>query len=404
MRISHNIPALQTAASLTKTGKKLDKAVRAMTTGYKINSAKDDAASMAIANKLRTQARGLQTASQNALDGISLIQTAEGALNEIQNMLQRIRELCVQASHGIYNAAVSDNPANPVSAYNPNVKGELPYEIADSDKKKMYLEIEQLMLEITDTANKTEFNKIKVLSGELLNISSDDFYGIDTNGFRSKGLILQIGPNKTMEMDVSLGKVTASSLAVFLDPVTKQPYVDPITGETFGLDRRILFRAIDPYNPPPWIPFPDFKYINNINDWDPSPPAAGWTPEDPASHAATDPDYDAISADWKTWEKWVLSCGVDLSISRSISVAEEAIADISEIRAYLGAVQNRLEHTVLSLDNNAQNTEESRSRIEDTDMAYESIIYSSANIVSQAAIAILAQANQRPQQILQLLR
>ena len=374
MRISHNVPALQTAASLTKTGKKLDKAVRAMTTGYKINSAKDDAASMAIANKLRTQVRGLQTASQNALDGISLIQTAEGALNEIQNMLQRIRELCVQAAHGVYNDKST----------------------GDDDKGKMKMEIDQLMLEITDTAAKTEFNKIKVLSGELLAINTDDFYGIDlsANQYKSNGLVLQIGPNKSMEMYATLGKITASSLAVFKDPAPG--------GRSYGLDERILFEPIDPLNPPPWIPMPALSapYPDPIPPGWPGPAAPAIDPYDVTGYDTSDPLY----ADFKIWQNWLMSCTTDLAISKSISVADEAIADVSELRAYLGAIQNRLEHTVLSLDNNAQNTEESRSRIEDTDMAYESIIYSSSNIISQAAIAILAQANQRPQQILQLLR
>ena len=400
MRISHNIPALQTATSLAKTGKRLDKATRSMTTGFKINSAKDDAASMAVANKLRTQVQGLRTASQNALDGISLIQTAEGALGEIQNMLQRIRELTVQAANGIYGTEPGDN-----------------------DKEKMMMEVKQLLLEITDTAKKTEFNKIKVLSGELEQIDEkNEFYDtIDhsVNSFVSRGLVLQIGPNKTMEMYVSLDKITASSLALFKG----------WDGEIYNLEQRISYDKIDPFDPfdvrggntgppydlkkyPPWLPeFQGFKYdIGDPDDnasryaatippWEPTE----WLNANPGS-VAYGPDHLNVISDWQLWQKWTISGTADLVASKSIEAVDQAIADVSDIRARLGAVQNRLEHTVLSLENNAQNTEESRSRIEDTDMAYESIIYSSSQVVSQAAIAILAQANQRPHQILQLMR
>jgi len=369
MRINHNIPAFQTASSLYRTTKRLDKSVRSMSTGFKINSAKDDAASMAIANKLRTQVKGLQTASQNALDGISLIQTAEAALGEIHNMLQRMRELTVQAANGIYGTLSNDN-----------------------DKEKIKMEIDQMMLEITDTAKKTEFNKIKVLSGELLAIDKDNFYDIPVNGFTSKGLVLQIGPNKTMEMYVSLDKITSSTLSIYKNALGEVVYDG--AGNPYGLDRRIIFE-------------------DGVPEWLTPPPAIAFDPSDPEYLDPANWGDWGSEANWlqflkdnfvQDWDAYVKSCSADMNASRSIAVIDVAIAEVSQQRAFLGAVQNRLEHTVMSLDNNAQNTEESRSRIEDTDMAYESIIYSSSQVIAQAAIAILAQANQRPHQILQLLR
>ncbi|MDR1560165.1 MAG: flagellin, partial [Clostridiales bacterium] len=144
MRIANNIPALTTALTLKATDRQLSGAMLRLSSGSKINSAKDDSAGLAIANKLSIQVSGLNRASQNSMDGISLIQTADGSMDGVSNILQRMRELAVQAANGV---------------------------LEPSDKSKIQLEINQLIQEINDNANKTEFNKIKILSGETNTLS-----------------------------------------------------------------------------------------------------------------------------------------------------------------------------------------------------------------------------------------
>lgn len=301
MRIANNIPALQALGNMNKTNSIVARAMNNMTSGKKINSAKDDAAGLAIANKLRVQIEGLEQASQNSMDGISLLQTAEGALGEIHSMLQRIRELAVQAANGT------------------NEEGD------NGDRKRMMDEVEALKQEITDTAKKTEYNKIKVLSGELWNEG--------TAGGFFNDLTLQIGANSKMEINISIPKVTANTL---------------------GYE----------------IPIPDDGKIYTLEQ---------------------------VTFAGATEKEEIENC------SRSIEVLDKCIADISDLRSYLGATQNRLECTVSSIDTTSLNTVAARSRLEDTDMAKEMTLYSSQNVLSQAATSILAQANQRPQQILQLI-
>jgi len=355
MIITNNIPALQAATNLGKTNKALAKSMNNLSIGTKINSAKDDAAGMAITNKLKVQIQGLKTASQNSLDGVSLIQTAEGALNEVHNMLQRMRELAVQAA----------NDTN-----------------VEEDRVKIWIEFNGLQDEITAVSSRTEFNKIKILSGELYKYqegdelkwgdpaassetpyaAADPLYGnlppitaankAMLDGFKND-LTLQVGPNTLMEFDFSIPKITA---------------------KTLGLEKF-------------------------IGDWSEDPPAGSgnYTLEgewqkawpDPTGYSPDSDEYKEILS-WQTAESMLAK--TDLAINR-----------VSAIRADLGAAQNRLEHTILSLDNTALNTDTARSRLEDTDMALETITYSTKNVIAQSAIAIIAQANQRPQSILQLM-
>ncbi|MDR1687904.1 MAG: flagellin [Clostridiales bacterium] len=322
MIIANNIPALRATANLAKSGKIVSKAMNNVSIGTKINSAKDDAAGMAIANKLRVQTQGLRTASQNAMDGISLIQTAEGALGEVHNMLQRMRELAVQAS--------SDTTT-------------------DGDRLNIQKEITALESEITDTAKKTEFNKIKILSGELYNVANSnnvsfgDAIDEELSNFKNE-LTLQIGPNQSMELDFSIPKVTATSL---------------------GIENLLII----------------------------SPDALSTlSPGDPLNSA----DLNAAYVGSETEPSHVTA-------NITLGIVDTAINNVSKLRAHLGATQNRLEHTITSLDTTALNTDTARSRIEDTDMAAETTLYSSKNVISQAAIAIISQANQRPQSVLQLL-
>lgn len=266
MKINQNMSALITINSLNKSNNAAAKAMERLSSGLKINSAKDDAAGLAIANKLDTQNRGLNQASRNAMDGISMVQTAEGALNEVSDMLVRLKELVTQGGNGTYD---------------------------DVDKKSIQLEMDSLIEEINAIQDGTNFNGQGLLNG-------------------NSNLILQIGANKDENL--------------------------VIDGESINL-------------------YHTTRHINGLK------------------------------AD-------------DVGAQKRI---EEAIKETATIRGRLGAYQNRLEHTAANLDVSEENMTAALSRIQDADMAEEMTSYTQYNVLTQAANAMLAQANQRPQQVLQLL-
>lgn len=278
MRIQHNIAALNThrnlAANQTAASKNLEK----LSSGFKINRAGDDAAGLAISEKMRGQISGLNMASKNANDGISLIQTAEGALNETHSILQRMRELAVQ----------SRNDTN-----------------VDADRSNLNDEISQLKSEINRISDTTEFNTKKLLNGKMSGTAA---------------ATLQIGANKGQTMSVAIGSMNTSALG----------------------------------------------------------------------SAAV-----KVSA---------LSVGDAAAASSAISVIDAAIQQVSKQRSSLGAIQNRLEHTINNLGTSSENLTAAESRIRDTDMAAEMMAFTKNNILSQAAQSMLAQANQQPQGVLQLLQ
>ncbi|MEO4054177.1 flagellin Hag [Solibacillus sp. CAU 1738] len=273
MRIQHNISALNTHRNLTFNNSQSAKNLEKLSSGYKINRAGDDAAGLAISEKMRSQIKGLDMATKNSQDSISLIQTAEGALNETHAILQRMRELAVQ----------SRNDTN-----------------QDSDRDFLQDEIDQLLSEIDRIADTTEFNEKKLLDG-----STGD-------------LVFQIGANSGQTMTMAIGDMN----------------VDAIAGGTLdGLD---------------------------------------------------------------------ISTG--LAASAAISKIDAAIKAVSTERSSLGAVQNRLEHTINNLGAASENLTAAESRIRDTDMAAEMMAFTKNNILTQAAQSMLAQANQQPQGVLQLLQ
>ena len=275
MIINHNMMSMNAHRSMGVNAGGMSKSVEKLSTGQRINRAADDAAGLYISEKMRSQVRGLTQASRNAQDGISAVQTAEGALDEVHAMLQRMRELAVQAG----------NDTN-----------------QDEDRKAIKAEIAQLGSEIDDVAKKTQFNKQTLLSG----------------GFKS-GKKLQVGANKGQTLTISIVSMTGKAIEIG-------------TGAS------------------------------------------------------------------------AISVGSNGDVSKSLSRIDAAIAKVSEQRSKLGAIQNRLEHTIKNLDNAAENTQAAESRIRDTDMAKEMSKFTKDNILTQASQAMLAQANQLPQQVLQLLR
>lgn len=298
MRINNNIPALNTHRILNMNTNSIEKALERLSSGKRINRASDDAAGMAISEKMRAQVQGLRQASRNSLDGISLIQTAEGALNEVHAMLQRMRELCVQGANGVYK---------------------------EEDLKTIGAEIVQLTEQIDKIANDTEFNGIPLLKGDLGSKEAAK------SGDPVTELQLQIGANEGQKVTIEMSSINA-------------------TAKELGINSGIV------------------KY----ND--------------------TDKKFE-IAEDL-----------TPTKFNDAIKTYNTAIGKVSEMRSKLGAYQNRLEHTIKNTDNTAENLTASMSRIEDADMAIEMSEFTRLNILQQAGTAMLAQANQLPQGVLQLLR
>ncbi|MCT8140151.1 flagellin [Anaerobacillus sp. CMMVII] len=273
MIINNNISALNNHRQMGMNQAAGQKSMEKLSSGLRINKAGDDAAGLAISEKMRGQIRGLDQASRNAQDGISLIQTAEGALNETHSILQRMRELAVQAS----------NDTN-----------------TDADRGELQKEVNQLISEIDRIANNTEFNTKTLMNGS----------------FDSTALTFHIGAN--IDQNIALTIADMSSAGVL--------------SQLSGL---------------------------------------GITSQGDAN--------DAISA------------------------INAAIERVSAERSKLGAYQNRLDHTISNLGNSAENLQAAESRIRDVDMAREVMSMTKSNILSQASQAMLAQANQAPQAVLQLL-
>ena len=276
MRIQHNISALNTHRNLAFNNSQSAKNLEKLSSGYKINRAGDDAAGLAISEKMRAQIKGLDMASKNSQDSISLIQTAEGALNETHAILQRMRELAVQ----------SRNDTN-----------------ENTDRSFLQDEVKQLKDEIDRIANTTEFNEKKLLSGKFSAAAS--------------ALTFQIGANEGQTMKLQIGNMQVKSLSTSLT-------------------------------------------------------AASVSTGSKASYA--------------------------------INTIDDAIKKVSTQRSALGAVQNRLEHTINNLGAASENLTAAESRIRDTDMAAEMMAFTKNNILTQAAQSMLAQANQQPQGVLQLLQ
>lgn len=268
MVVQHNLTAMNSNRMLGLTSATQAKSTEKLSSGYRINRAGDDAAGLAISEKMRRQVRGLTQASANAQDGISMVQTAEGALNEVHDMLQRINELAVKGENGT---------------------------LTSSDRSYINSEVKQLMSEIDRVASTTTFNEKNLLTGSCSSVD------------------LQVGAETNQHITLKIEKMNCSGI--------------------------------------------------NLSGSVTSATTAG-------------------------------------SLNTSV---KNAIAKVNQQRSTLGAVQNRLEHTINNLDNVVENTTAAESQIRDTDMATEMVKYSNNNILSQAGQAMLAQANQSNQGVLSLL-
>lgn len=275
MVVQHNLQAANTNRQLGITTSAQAKSTEKLSSGYKINRAADDAAGLSISEKMRSQIRGLNKASSNAQDGVSLVQTAEGALNETHSILQRMNELATQAANGT-NTSV--------------------------DRSAIRAELDQLTSEINRIQSTTQFNTMNLLDGTF-------------SGTRNK-MKLQVGALSGQSIDFSIANMCATKI---------------------GLNKTLSVSTFTKAG----------SYMKSV---------------------------------------------------------QNAIEVVSKQRSAMGAIQNRLEHTIANLDTTSENTQSAESRIRDTDMASEMVTYSKNNILAQAGQSMLAQANQSTQGVLSLLQ
>jgi flagellin len=286
MIINHNLSAMFANRTLNVTQNYLDKNTEKLSSGLRINRAGDDASGLAVSEKLRSQIRGLNQASANAQNGISFIQTTEGYLQESQDIIQRLRELAVQSSNGIYTS---------------------------EDRMQIQVEVSSLIDEIDRIASHAQFNGLNMLTGRFARENGENAV--------TASMWFHIGANIDQRERVYIGTITSKSLGM------------RDTGD---------------------------DSIMSLE-----------TPDD---------------------------------ANRAIGTLDDALRIVSKQRADLGAYQNRLEHAIRGIDIGAENLQASESRIRDTDMASEMVTYTKNQILSQSGTAMLAQANQRAQTVLQLLQ
>ncbi len=333
MVVQHNITAMNSNRMLGLTTNAQAKSTEKLSSGYKINRAADDAAGLSISEKMRRQIRGLTQASANAQDGISCVQTAEGALNEVQDMLQRMNELAVKGENGTLTSA---------------------------DRSYIQSEVKQLMSEIDRVQSTTTFNEQSLLDGSFTNkglqvgAESGQHISITIKNMSTNELI-----NSAVNKSTSFGTANVDTVAAGSD----KDYAYK-NGETNKLTADMLqkFYTFD---------------TSKVTD---TKTAAAATKTYTLNDAPTAADFAALNA-----------------------FAKSAIKDVSQQRSDLGAIQNRLEHTISNLDNIVENTTSAESQIRDTDIATEMVKYANNNILQQAGTSMLSQANQSNQLALSLL-
>lgn len=381
MRINNNMMAMNTHRQLGISTNNGSKSMEKLSSGHRINRAGDDAAGLAISEKMRGQIRGLNQASRNSQDGISMIQTAEGALTEVHAMAQRMRELAVQAN----------NDTN-----------------TNDDLGELQKEFNQLKEEITRVGNKTEFNTKNLLNGSLGSQAADGSTTIAD--LTAAGVSLDVagvasGSTLTFTLDGT------NSISVSDGLTTQQINIDPQdikAGSTLNFDKiglKMSFGADVNLNTGIGGASLSAGTVTTIGNQVKFQIGAN---SDTTLNISIDDMRSAALGKGASGTVASLDV-VDLTAAgqgfdENIKVIDQAIKEVSGQRSQLGAWQNRLEHTIKNLDTSSENLQSAESRIKDVDMAKEMMEFTKNNILQQAAQAMLAQANQQPQGILQLLR
>ncbi|MHB1313893.1 MAG: flagellin N-terminal helical domain-containing protein [Christensenellales bacterium] len=377
MRITNNIMALNTHRQYTINNDAVAKSTAKLSSGYRINSAADDAAGLAISEKMRAQIRGLDMASKNSQDAISLVQTAEGALTETHAILQRMRELAVQSS--------TDTNEDGVDGV---------------DRTALDSEFQALKAEIDDIASKTAFNNKKLLNGTFgtltsinttsdLQIAQDGIVSMKFEGFAGSDL----GTAYTISFtQVAPGDPYTATLAG-ADPVTVANVADA-DGQTLNLSfstgQSVSIKLAGSYAVDGLIGDLEFTVTN-----DEAVIQTGANEGDTLEFSIGNMTATGLSIN-------ATEIGTRATASTAITTINSAINDVSSLRANLGALQNRLQHKINNLDTSSENLQAAESRIRDLDMAKEMTTFTKNNILGQAATAMLAQANAVPQGVLKL--
>ena len=408
MVIQHNLTAMNANRMLNVTTSAQSKSAEKLSSGYKINRAADDAAGLSISEKMRKQIRGLTQASSNAQDGVSAVQTAEGALTEVHSMLQRMNELAVQSANGTNS---------------------------QTDRKAIQDEIDQLTSEIDRVSETTKFNETYLLKGDSTKAAKANFMKSDYAIKDSVKLYLEgeRDTNKNLTGD-ALKEAIASGAKIYTEAAGADKQDKNTTNKLA-------------------IKGADYAYVTKLYDKKGNAVTAEQIKAKQAADGtdATNDGYftseggkgvavaaDAAAAFTEGYDvngaiSFSLHVGADSAADNKIEVKiesmsaagigvkglnvsteddataaidriSEAIQKVSSQRSTLGAAQNRLEHTISNLDNVVENTTSAESRIRDTDMAQEMVNYSKNNILAQAGQSMLAQANQSNQGVLSLLQ
>lgn len=387
MRINHNLSALNAWRQISLTNSNMSKTLEKLSSGLRINRAADDAAGLAISEKMRGQIKGLDMARKNAQDAISLIQTAEGALNEVHSILQRMRELAVQAA--------SDTNT-------------------DVDRENIQAEIEQLRQEIDRIARSTEFNTKKLLNGNLesfranaeANIVNGGIIDLTINTLNQNAkegtYLVEVGQfrgSPTSALDVRITLVTTSSVYSTIVTSFAQGYV-VVGGVTLRWDSTVL--SISNYNGLPSGEVIDAAVARIEGKYTGSDYLVFQIGANEGANMVG--GIDAVNSKNLGLITSLIDVTSQDGAERVISLIDAAIDKVSGIRSKLGAMQNRLEHTIANLGVSSENLTSSESRIRDADMAKQMMFFTKQQILIQSGMAMLAQANTLPQNILQLLR
>ena len=410
MVVQHNLSAMNANRMLNVTTSAQSKSTEKLSSGYKINRAADDAAGLSISEKMRKQIKGLTQASSNAQDGVSAVQTAEGALTEVHSMLQRMNELAVQSSNGTNS---------------------------QTDRKAIQDEIDQLTSEIDRVSETTKFNETYLLKGDATKTDTAYFmeskYNV-TGGIYEEGSATKITTAAALEKAIKDGKKLYTAA---YDKANNPQTADKIAVK--GKDYAYVTKLYDKNGKE--VSAQNIQDSKNADGTDADKYYTSNAGE--AGKNATPPTNMEISKDdakdfTKGYEvngsiSFNLHVGADSADDNKIAVKiesmsakgigvyglkvdteddataaidriAEAVQKVSSQRSTLGAAQNRLEHTIANLDNVVENTTSAESRIRDTDMAQEMVNYSKNNILAQAGQSMLAQANQSNQGVLSLLQ
>ena len=391
MVVRSNIMALNANRQLGMNNSQVSKNLEKLSSGYKINRAGDDASGLAISEKMKAQIKGLKTASANSQDGISLVQTAEGALTEVHDMLNRMVELAGKSANGTI-----DN---------------------NTDRAALQKEMNALLEEIDRIADSTDFNGIKLLNGELAGKIDATFTEDTTDTLESVGITAgSLDLSKADHALIGDLKVKADGGELVITAGGKT-----YKGTWNGTSTGAVTLKQDGTND---------KDTITVNVKDAAKLKAVTVEKKVGTLAAgkeategltlqigdTADDFNKVTVHIQNMNseslglKTLRDTGLMTQDAASAALnlikngAKSAINTVSSVRADLGAMQNRLEHTINNLDVATENMESSNSRIRDTDMAKEMMEYTKQNVLTQAAQAMLAQANQQPQSILQLLQ